>query len=396
MPTATMTSVDALTKEVYEDRMESQLQEEVVAYKRIERSSKGVVETVGGKYVDFPIKVRRNQGIGYRNENEQLQNPDRAGWAEVHIGLKYGYGRLRMTGQAMELAEKNYQAFASALDSEMTDLQNSLAKDSNRIVYGDGTGLLASITADGANTVTVDNIQYLEVGQPVDILTRSNGAITASARTITAINETTNVVTYDGVDVTATTAMGLYRTGDYNREPQGFQSLISDTGTLFGVDPTVEPKWKSTVQANGGVNRALSEGLMIETVDKIRRQSGKRVSLILTGLGVRRAYFNLLTQQRRYTDTKEFAGGFNGLAFNYGTEIPVVEDVDCRPNRMYFITEDSMKIYRNRPWHFVDKDGSVWKWVHDFDAWEVISRCYWEVGMSQRNANGILSDIIEG
>lgn len=397
MPTATMTTVDALTKEVYEPRLESQLQDETTGYKRIERSSDGVVETVGGKYVDFPIRVRRNPGLGYRNENEQLQDPDRSGYAEVHVGLKYGYGRTRLTGQVMQLAERNFQAFASAMDEEMEGLKNDIQKDSNRIVYGDASGLLAKVTADGVNTVTVDNVQYLEMGMRIDIANRTTGTIVGTAnRAITAINEDTKVVTYDGADLTAATTDGIYRTGNYNREPHGLGSLVSGSGTIFGVNPTTEPKWKATEVANGGTNRALSEGLMIETVDKIRRQSGKTITLILCGLGVRRAYFNLLTQQRRYTDTKEFAGGFTGLAFNYGKEVPVVEDLDAPPNLMYFLTESTFKIYRNKPWHFAQDDGSIWKWVRDFDAWEVLNRCYWELGLHQRNANGVLKDITEG
>lgn len=396
MPTATMTIVDAISKEIYGERIESQQQEEVVTLKRIERTSDGVTEKVGGKYVDFPLKVKRNHSIGYRNENEQLANPDTQGYAEVHIGLKYGYARCRLTGQVMTLAENNTQAFASAMDQEMDGLGNDVIKDYNRIIYGDGSGLLATITADGSNTVTVDSVQRLEIGMFVDMLTRTTGAVEASNRKITAINETTLVVTYDGADQTGTTAMGLYRTGNYGREPNGFASIISSTGVLYGLDPAVEAKWKSQILSNSGTLRALSEGLMIQMADNIRIKSGKRTSVIFSSLGVRRAYFNLLTQQRRYTDTKSFEGGFEGLAFNYGKEIPVVEDVDAPPNKMFYVHESSFKIYRNRPWHWADDDGTVWKWVHDYDAWDAVYRQYSETGNSQRNAQGRIDDITEG
>lgn len=156
MAVATMTALSAILKEVYEGRIESQLQNEVVAAKRIERSSDGVVETVGGKYVDFPIRVGRNAGIGNRLENEALPTAGSQAYAAPHIPLTYCYGRVRLTGQLIELAEKNFQSFASALDSEMEGVKDDAAKDYNRQLYGNGTGLLASVTADGANTVTVD------------------------------------------------------------------------------------------------------------------------------------------------------------------------------------------------------------------------------------------------
>jgi hypothetical protein len=162
--------------------------------------------------------------------------------------------------------------------------------------------------------------------------------------------------------------------------------------------PAVQPKWKSTVKTNpagAGTLRPLSEGLMIETADAARTKGGK-TTVIFTGLGVRRAYFNLLVQQRRYTDTKEFAGGFTGLAFNYGTEVPVVEDLDCRPNKMYFVDEKAMKIYRNREWHWGDTDGTVLKWVGGYDAWEGFMKQYSELGTTRRNGHAVLTDLIEG
>lgn len=391
---ATLTTVDGILKEVYGPRLVSQLQDETLALKRIERTNDGVVETVGGKYVDFPIKVSRNSGIGYRNEMEQLQNPGQQGYAEVHVPLRYGYARARISGQAMDLAETNYQAFASALDNEMDGLKDDVAKDSNRVAYNDGSGLMASITDTAtAAAHTVDNAQYLEVGQVVDVLVRANGATVSLGLTINDINGLT--VTFSA-SFTGALTQGVYRQGNYGREPSGLAAIVDDTATLHGLNPATQRKWAATVVANGGVLRALSEGLMIQTCDGIRTKGGKKPTVIFNNLGVRRAYFNLLTQQRRYTDTKEFAGGFQGLPFNYGTEIPVVEDVDARPNRMLFVTESAIRVYRNKPWHWMDKDNSILKWVKDYDAWEGLLKQYWEVGTDQRNAHGELRDLIEG
>lgn len=391
---ATMTTVDALLKEIYGPRIEDQLQSETIALKRIERTSDGVVETVGGKYVDFPIRVSRNSGIGNRNELEQLPTPGQQGYAEVHVGLKYAYGRVRFSAQLMQLAEKNFQAFASGMDNEMEYLKDDLAKDSNRQVYGDGTGLMATITSSTAAsaTQTVDNAQYLNIGDVVDVLVKSNGTTLTAALTINDI--VGNTVTFSAAISPTANTHGIYRTGNYGREISGLGLIVSDSASLHGLSPSTQRKWAGVVDAPGS-DRALSEGLMITMVDRIRVNGGK-VSLILTSLGVRRAYFNLLTQQRRYTDTKEFAGGFTGLAFNHGTEIPVVEDPDAPPKTMYFLDEDKIKVYRNKEWHWADEDGNVLKWVNNFDAFEAYMRQFWELGTSQRNAHGVIRNITEG
>lgn len=79
---------------------------------------------------------------------------------------------------------------------------------------GIGSTLLATVTADGANTVTVDSIENLQVGMKVDITHRTTGAVLASNRTITGITSA-GVVTYDGADAAATTDHGLYQTGQF-------------------------------------------------------------------------------------------------------------------------------------------------------------------------------------
>lgn len=395
----TLTTVNNIMKEVYQGRIQDQLQNEVVGIKRIERSSRGVTSEVGGKYVTFPVRVKRNPGIGYRNELEQLQNPGYQGYASVRVGLKYGYGRVRISGQTMELAKTNAQAFANAMDYEVNGLKNDIAKDVNRIFYNNGTGFLCTASTSGTTVNYIDTLsaQWVNIGDVVDVVNGSGTVQGAAGRTVTAIDRTSspNRVTFDGAAVSPAAGWGLVRTGNYNKEPQGLSSIVAASGALFNIDPASEATWKATVNSNSGTNRALSEGLMIKVTDDVRVQGGT-TSLILTSLGVRRAYFNLLTQQRRYTNTQDFAGGLRGLAFNNGREIPVVDDVDAPINKMWFLDESSFTIYRESDWSWLDTDGSVWKWYRDYDAFEAILKSYWEIGINRRNANGLLSDITEG
>ena len=197
---ASLTTVNSITKEIYQGRIRTQLQDEVVGLKRIEKTSEGVESQVGGRYVTFPIRVRRNHGIGYRNELEQLQAGGQQGYASVRVGLKYGYGRVRLSGQLIELADTNYQAFSSAMDLEMTGLKNDIAKDSNRIFYGDGKGTIGTVDTLGTtvNTVDLKSTQYVEVGEQVDVLSSDGVTTRASNRQITAVNTTTGVITVDG------------------------------------------------------------------------------------------------------------------------------------------------------------------------------------------------------
>lgn len=391
---ATMTTVDAITKELYGPRIVNQLENEITLTKRIEKTSRGTTSEVGGKYVTFPLKTRRNHGIGYRNELEQLQAAGQQGWTNVRVPLRFGYGRVHMSGQTMKLADKNYQAFASAMTEEMEGLKNDIAKDTNRILWGNQTGKVATVTLTEVadNTIEVDTVQFLGIGMMVDLITLP-ATVAASNRQITAIDEATRTVTIDGAAVADTAGQILVRTGNLNKEPHGIESLVSDsTATLFNLSKTTEPLWQSEVDSTGG---ALSESKMIAMCDRLR-QNGGRPTAIFTDLGTRRAYFNLLTTQRRFTGTKDFDGGFTGLAFAYDTDLPVVTDVDAPAGKMWFLREDDFKIYQESDWSWEDTDGSVWKWVTNFDAFEALMKKYWEFAIERRNTQGVMTGITSG
>jgi len=395
---ATMSTVNALLKEVYEDDVQDQLNNDVVGFKRIERTSEGVTNEVGGRYVTFPLRVGRNQGIGARQENEALPTPGQQKTAAARVGLKYLYGGINLTGQVMSLADEKYQSFASALDEEIMGLKRDLAKDLNFQFYGSGTGVRATVTADGVNTLTVDTIQYLEVGMMIDVYAADLTTVRASNRQITAINTSTKVVTYSGADVSASTVATdvIVRTGNISREMTGLAAIVKDTGTLYNVDPTVEPSWKAINNNNAGVNRALTEALMIKVIDDIRVNGGS-TTVGFTNLGVRRAYFNLLKTDRRYVNTQKFEGGFEGLAFTTDNgDIPIVVDVDCPYNRIYFVNEKAIKLYREADWQWMDEDGNKFQRVIGFDAYEARMYQYCEMGTHRRNSHGVLADITEG
>lgn len=394
---ATLTTATNILKEIYEPRIRDQLQNWNKASKRIEQTSEGVTSEVGGKYVVFPVHTRRNNGIGARLEQEQLPTAQNQGYSRAQVSLAYLYGSIRLSGQSMELANSNFQAFASVLDQEVNGVQTDLLHDINRQTFGTHVGILGTATgAYAVNTIPMTNTQYIEVGQFVDIYASDAVTLRAAGRNVTAVTQNVSIVV-DGAAIAAGANNDIVvRNGSINRETIGFAEIVSNTGTLYNIDPTVETQWKSVMNGNAGTPRALSEGLMIKMIDDIYTNGGN-TTVVFTTLGVRRAYFNLLTQQRRYTDTKDFEGGFKGLAFSTDNgDVPVVSDVDCQPNRMYFMNEKELKLYREKDWSFMDRDGSKWQRVIGFDAYDATLYKYCQMGTHRRNSHGLLSDLTEG
>jgi len=404
--TATLATIESYLKEVYQGRIREQLNEEIVALKRITRSGAGVTNEVGGKYVTFPIHTRRNSGIGSRFENQALPVPGRQGHAAARVGLKYAYGGVQLTGQAISLSDTDAKAFAKALDNEVEGLKNDLMKDMNRQIYGNGNGAIGVATGSNTGaTVPVADARLFQIGMVVDTQTGTTvdntNLVVASVSLVPGAN-TVTFTTSPGTaiasaDIIVRAGSGIAAGG--TKELTGLAAIVSDSGTLYNIDPSVEPEWKASVSANGGTPRALSEALMIQMTDSIRTKGGS-TSLILQSLGVRRSYFNLLSQLRQTVNTQEFTGGFSGLAFTTDRgEIPVVADVDAPLNTQWFLNEDAITYYRDEEWHFLDKDGSMWKQVRDsngdYDAYYARMVEYHELGTDRRNSHGVIKDIIE-
>lgn len=393
--TATMTTVNGIMKEVYEGQINNQLPEERVTLKRIERTSEGVVDTVGGKYVVFPVRHTRNHGISYRAENTQLAAAGRQGYSATQETLKHGYITCAITGQVMALAEKNFQAFASALDREMDGARSDISRDENRIAVGHAssttaTGIIAALTATATSaTQTVDSTNGLEVGMVVDVVNAGTPVAGGTAVTVNSINSATSVTF--SASVTGTSGNHVVRTGNWGQEPYGLNAIVDSTGILHNINATTG-YWASIEDSS---TTSLTELAMIARCDEVYRKGGSKISAIFCSLGVRRAYFNLMTSLRRYNEPKEFSGGLLGLAFNYGTEVPVVADMDIQDKAMFGVTESELSIYRDKEWYWEDTDGSVWKWVHGYDKFEALMKCYWQFVTHKRNAHWKMTNITE-
>lgn len=396
---ATLTTVNAVLKEIYEGNINDQLASERVGMKRIEQTAEGTgTDAVGGKYVTFPVRVSRNHGISYRDENVQLAPAGRQGLKAAQETLKYGYQRVRLTGQLIDLADSDRQAFSSAMDIEMDGAKDDVLKDENRVFYGHvdaavASGIRARVTAaGGTSTITVDSTDWIEEDMMIDI---TNAGTPVAGGANLRVDAVLTATTFTVVGGPPTVVIGNYvsRVGNYNKEPHGINRIVDSTGALHGLDPATTSKWKSNEDST---TTAVGELAMIGMVDNIRKVSGKIITAIFASLGVRRGYWNLMTSLRRFNEPKTFEGGLTGLSFMYGEkDIPVVADPDAPAKTMFFLNEKELKVWRDKKWSWQDQDGSVLKWVTDYDAWEALLKQYWQLGTHQRNAHGKMTNLTE-
>ena len=395
-----------ILKQIYSDGVNEQINNETPALSHIKSTAKNITN-VGGAGIAFIAHFGRNHGIGARNELEQLPAAGQQVYARGTTGLKSLYGAIQCTGQVMYQAKTNPQAFVDYVGEEMTRLKSDLAKDQNRQVYGDGTGTLAVLTAaaSASTTIEVDSVQYLEIGTRLDILDSTDLPTPQNTAyvTVTDIDEASLEVTLsaavtagedDIVVRSSRTAAG--GTNSYGKEWTGFGAIISDSGTLYGIDPTEYPEWKSHVATPADAGGALTELDLDDVIQNVRKK-GSRPTRIITTPGVYRAYWNALQGLRQFVNKTDLNGGVGGgLTFTtpYG-DIPMMTDFDAPAGVAWFPNDKELALNTNVGWEWIDEQGATWQKIPGYDGFIAEMRNYSELSTYRRNAHGKLTGIAE-
>ena len=363
------------------------------------RESEGV-QFAGREWV-LPVHMARNEGLGAVPEGGNLPTAGQQGWTDLKDRLHHNLGSIRLSRYAIKLSERQPGVFLRLLEAETKGMVLDIRKDINRQGYGSQVGTLAQVTAGGTNVVTVDSVQYLRVNMVIDIvLNASPWTNLASARTITAINPATKVVTYGGASVAAAAGYMLTRAGSVTNEINGLGNMIANAAgpgpvaqVLHGVDPSAAANswWNSVVVDSAG--NPFSEDQGQQVVDRVGQSGQAEVELILTTRGIRRRYVNTLKSQKRFNDSDAVTlrGGFKAILFN---DMPMVFDDDCPKGNMWLLNADAMMwIYLDAGqdgkggWNWVDDDGAILARAVDrtdnFDAYLAADHDFGTVGRNR-------------
>jgi len=367
---------------------------ESVAFRGFDKDAEGV-QFAGRQWV-LPAHTSRNEGIGAISEGGTLPLPGKQGWQDLKDTIRHNVGVISLTRYAIRLSNRDEGAFLKLLEGETKGLVKDISKDICRQAYGNQTGALCAVTADEANIVVVDSVQYLRVGMVIDFVNVTNDTVLGAERTITKITPASKKVEYSGSDLTATTSHRLCRTGNWKKEINGLGNLIGSTGTIHGIDSTAAGNewWQSVVMSASGAS--FSEDTAQQIADAVGSSGNGDVELLLTTRGVRRRYVADLKSQKRFTDSDsvKLHGGFKAIMFN---EMPLVYDDDLPKGNMYFLnTEALMWVYLEKDWDWVDDDGSILqRSLSRADAFEGYLAADHDFAASARNQLGKYTELAD-
>ncbi len=354
----TLTSADNALKSLYLGVVSEQLNTAVNPLLAQIRQS---TADVWGKEVRRLAQYGVNGGIGAGTEEGDLPSAAGNNYEQFVTTLKNLYGTIEISDKAIRASENNAGAFVNLLNAEMEGLIKSSSFNFGRMLFGDGSGKLCTVSSVSGTTITADSVKNIIEGMVVDFYDASSSApVTGvTGRRVLSVDRANDTFTVSGSTVTGVEANDFVVVqGSYNLELTGLGAIFSDEGSLYGLDRTTH-KWMIPYMKDSV--GTISEIAIQTAIDKLEETAGSRVNFIVCSWGVKRAIQKVLSASRALTDPTVLAGGYKAITYN---GIPIVADRFCPEGTMYLLNTDDFCLHQLCDWKWLEgDDGKVIKQI---------------------------------
>ncbi|MBR2341822.1 MAG: phage major capsid protein [Clostridia bacterium] len=385
----TVTTADSALKSFYLDAVVDALNIEANPFlAQIEKSTSDVV----GKDVRRVVRYGVNGGVNAGTEAGALPAASDGNYAQFVLPLKNLYGTIEISDKALR-ASNGDGAFVNLLNEEMNSLIKSASYNLGRMLYGDGSGKLGTVSAYANNVLTLDSVKAIAEGIIVDVYDKSGAIVqAASGRKVVSIDRAAKKITLGGATIpTDAIASGysIYVQGSKDNEITGLKAIFSDAD-IYGNSRAGKNWLKPYMMNEVG---AIDELTVQTAIDEIEEASGSKIDFIVCSWGVKRALAKHFKDTSVNVQMVEIKGGYKAMSFN---GIPVVADRFCPEGTMYLLNSKDFKLHQLCDWQWLEgEDGKVLKQVPGTPVFAATLVKYAELLCDRPCGQGMLSGIIE-
>lgn len=388
----TLTNADNALKTYYLDAVSEQLNVANPFYAKIKQTS----DYVFGKEIKKLASFGVNGGVGAGTEEGNLPSASGNNYAQFTATLKNLYGSIEISDKAVRASASNSGAFVNLLNAEMEGLVKSGSFNLSRMLFGDGSGVITTVSSVADGKINVANASCLFEGMLIDVIDSVTDEVVIgyTGRKITFVDRVNKYIKVDGTVSSDDIDSGDKITvqGSFNKEITGIGALFdTSVNSIYGLTKSTNSWLNPYVETNLGT---LTESAIQTAIDAIELNSGSQVNYIICSFGVRRALQNLLTESKRFVDTLDLAGGYKAISYN---GIPVVADRFCPDGTMYLLNTDDFILHQLCDWEWLSQDdGKILHQVANKPIYSATLVKYAELVCEKPCGQGMISGITEG
>ncbi len=386
----TMATADQALKSFYLDAVTDALDKSANPFlAQIKKSTADVL----GKDVRKLVRFGVNGGITAGEETEELLSSSAENYVQFVSTLKNLYGTIEISDKAIRASKNDEGAFVNLLNDEMDNMIKSASFNFGRMLFGDGSGKLATVRGVlGDNVVAFDSVKNLFEGMKVYAF---NGEDLIGSYLVVSVDRGQKKAMLSGatkiVEGTLPTGSYLSAQATLGQEITGLGAIFANpTESLYGVSR--DNKYFLLPYKKSGVGE-IDEEIIQTAIDSIEENTGGRVNFIVCSWGVRRALAAYYRQHNIALSTQEIEGGYKALSF---AGIPVVADRFCPEGTMYLLNTDDFCIHQLCDWQWLEgEDGKVLSKLPNKPVYSATLVKYAELMCSKPGGQGMLSGITE-
>lgn len=347
---------------------------------KIEQTSTDVC----GKEIRKAAKYGINGGVGAGDETGTLPTASSVSYLQFVATLKNLYGQIEISDKAIRASADGQGAFTDLLNSELTDLLNASKFNLGRMLYGDGSGKLATIT--DVEGKTVDSTRNLAPGLLVDVYSAA-GALVANGLKITDVSYEDGTIELSSWPTSLADNAVMYVQGSKNKEITGIGSLFSSSGTLYGLSKSSY----SFLNSYSKTSSTLDEIVIQKVIDKLEMESGSVIDFIACSAKAKYAFQDYMASYKRNIDIMELNGGYKSLSYN---GIPLVYDRFVPEGQMIFLDTKAFKLHQLCDWRYLEtENGKILRQTQDKPTYTATLVKYCDLICDRPNGQGRITGI---
>ena len=275
------------------------------------------------------------------------------------------YVDVQISHKTIMLAQSNTASIINAVEQEITSSYESAKWNVGRALFGDGTGVIATLNdsaSSGQAVIKVDTADYLIEGLFVDLYATSATTTPTETHRIKSVNRVPTSgkysVTLDG-NLTNSLSSGGFVTvqGSFNREITGLGAIYnSSITTLYGLTKSANPH---VIPTSVSANHDLTDIVLYDAVKNARRYKNSKIDLIMMGDAAFTAYQRYMIESNvAVVRDRKFVGGTAGLEVLVGDQMVDIVNEHFVPSTKAWGVDTTAFTYYSTPWDFASYNGS--------------------------------------